>query len=77
MKYFGVIIDNKLVFDEKHINSKVRKVTAKIAIVFRNTFGNGNMARRIIAKGCLETLSTVWYTVLVRKGVVKAIRGTQ
>jgi len=49
--------------------------------VFRNTFGYGNAARKIIVKGCLEALylyaSTIWDFALKRKSVIRSIRAAQ
>ena len=52
-----------------------------MGIVFRNTFGYGNAARRIMIKGYIGTLywhaSMVWYPVLKYKSVVDSIRSAQ
>jgi len=83
MKYLGVQIDNKLRFNEhvKYLNSEVKKVMAKVAIVFRNTFRYANAARKIMVKKCIEALylyaSTVWYTVLQYRGIVNSIRAAR
>jgi len=83
MKYLGVMLDHKLQFREhvSYLNGKVKKVINKLSLVFRNTFGYGNAARRLMVKGCLDTLykyaSTIWDTALQYVGVVNSIRTAQ
>ena len=58
MKYLGIIFDVQLNFIKHidYINAKIGKVIKKLSIVFRNTFGYGNAARRIMIKGCILSL---------------------
>ena len=83
MKYLGIIFDKKLTFIEhlNYVNSKISKILKKVALVFRNTFGYGNAAQRIMVKGCLEVIylyaSTIWGTALQYQSVVNSIRAAQ
>jgi len=83
MKYLGVVFDSKLKYIDHvdYINQKVRKTIAKLAIVFQNTFGYGNTARRIMVKGCMKAIylyaSVVWGSALRYQSVIKSIRATQ
>ena len=40
----------------EYIAKKIDKVIRKLKIIFRNTFGYGNAARKVMAKGCVNTL---------------------
>ena len=75
MKYLGVIIDNQLNFKShvKYINAKVLKVINKLYFVFRNKYGYGNKARKIMTEGCVITLyqyaASIYYSSLQLKEV--------
>ena len=83
MKYLGVMFDVKLKFTEhiQYVNKKIGKIVAKIAVVFRNTFGYGNAAWRIMVKGCINTVylyaSTIWSPALQFQSVIDSLRAVQ
>ena len=83
MKYLGVIFDVGMKFIDhvNYINGKISKTIAKLANVFRNTFGYGNAARRIMVKGCIESVylyaSVVWGAALRYHSVINSIREAQ
>jgi len=58
IKYLGVIIDDRLAFRDHidYIAGKVNKVIAKLKVIFRNTYGYGNGAWKIMVKGAIYTL---------------------
>ena len=83
MKYLGVMFDTQLKFVEHvhYINAKVGKIIQKLNIVFRNTFGYGNAARRIMTKGCINAVylyaSTIWSPALQYRAVIDSLRAAQ
>lgn len=78
-KYLGVIIDYNMKFIDhvKYINEKASKIITRLYFVFRNKYGYGNRARKIMVKGCIHALylyaACVYYKALVLKAVVKSI----
>ena len=83
MKYLGVIIDDNLRFVEHvdYINNKAIKVVDKLFFVFKNKYGFGNRARKIMVEGCIHTLykyaASIYYQCLGLKTVRSSIKKIQ